>query len=77
AVATSWAEVVAALEGTRIFRLSTVRADGRPHVCPLPAMWLDGRLFFVTGLEEQKARNLARDPRCVLSTGTDDYRRGL
>lgn len=77
AVATSWAEVVAALEGTRIFRLSTVRADGRPHVCPLPAMWLDGRLFFVTGLEEQKARNLARDPRCVLSTGTDEYRRGL
>lgn len=77
AVATSWAEVAAALDGAEMFRLSTVRADGRPHVCPLPAMWLDGALYFVTGREEQKARNLVHDPRCVLTTGTNEYRHGL
>lgn len=77
AAATPWSEVVAVLEGAGIFWLSTVRGDGRPHVCPLPAMWHDGRLFFVTGWEEQKARNLARDPRCVLTTGSNEYVRGL
>ncbi len=46
------------LEASEIFWLSTVRRDGRPHVTPLPAMWLDGALHFCTGPEEQKAKNL-------------------
>lgn len=29
---------------TEMFWLSTVRRDGRPHVTPLPTVWLDGRL---------------------------------
>jgi nitroimidazol reductase NimA-like FMN-containing flavoprotein (pyridoxamine 5'-phosphate oxidase superfamily) len=72
-----WAEVAAALEAAEIFWLSTGRADGRPHVTPLPAMWLDGALHFCTGPAEQKARNLAAHAECVLTTGTDRYRSGL
>ena len=72
-----WPEVVAALERAEMFWLSTVRRDGRPHVTPLPAMWLDGALHFCTGPGEQKAMNLEADPRCVLTTGTDRYRSGL
>jgi len=77
AVATPWQEVVAVLEHAEIFWISTVRADGRPHVAPLPAMWLDNALHFGTGLDEQKGRNLLRNPNCILTTGNNSYRQGL
>jgi hypothetical protein len=59
--------VVALLERTEIFWISTVRADGRPHVVPLPVMWLDGALHFSTDLDEQKGRNLLRNANCILT----------
>jgi general stress protein 26 len=31
-------------------------------------VWLDGRLWFSSGLRSRKARNLAADPRCSLTT---------
>src|SRR3712207_2629362 len=68
-----WSEVVAVLESSEMFWLSTVRRDGRPHVAPLPAMWLDGKLHFCTGAHEQKAKNLEANPCCVLTTGTSSY----
>ena len=75
--AVPWADVERVLRESEMFWLSTVRRDGRPHVAPLPAMWLDGRLHFCTGGQEQKARNIAVDPRCVLTTGSSTYRAGL
>jgi general stress protein 26 len=72
-----WSDVEAAIDHAEIFWLSTVRRDGRPHVTPLPAMWLDGSLHFCTGPAEQKARNLEANPRCVLTTGSDRFRSGL
>ena len=77
ATARPWSEVAGVLSGSEMFWLSTVRRDGRPHVTPLPAIWLDGALHFCTGAEEQKARNLESDPRCVLTTGTNQFRSGL
>lgn len=77
AKARPWAEVVDVLSTSEMFWLSTVRGDGRPHVTPLPAIWLDGVLHFCTGTAEQKARNLESDPRCVLTTGTNQFRSGL
>lgn len=77
AAATPWAEVVTVLEQAEMFWISTVRPDGRPHVSPLPAVWLDGALHFSTGLEEQKGRNLTRNPNCVLTTGNNAYGQGL
>lgn len=49
--------------------LSTVRPDGRPHVTPLIAVWHRDALWFTTGPEERKAKNLERNPSCVLTTG--------
>lgn len=72
-----WAEVVDVLATSEMFWLSTVRRDGRPHVVPLPAIWHAGALHFCTGPGEQKAKNLAANPRCVLTTGTNQYRAGL
>ncbi len=77
ATARPWAEVVDVLSKSEMFWLSTVRRDGRPHVTPLPAIWLDGTLHFCAGAGEQKARNLESNPRCILTTGTNQLRSGL
>lgn len=77
AAVVAWPTVDRLLAESEMFWLSTVRRDGRPHVAPLPAMWLDGRLHFCTRAHEQKARNLAANPHCVLTTGTNTYRSGL
>lgn len=72
-----WSDVQDVIERAEIFFLSTVRSDGRPHVTPLPAIWLDGALHFCTGPTEQKARNLESNPQCILTTGTSTFLSGL
>jgi general stress protein 26 len=77
AVATSWAETCEALEAAELFWISTVRADGRPHVTPLVAVWLDGVIYFATGPTEQKALNLRGNPHVILTTGCNQWDAGL
>jgi general stress protein 26 len=74
---TPWADAEAALDGAQLSWLTTVRADGRPHVTPLVAVWLDGAVHFCTGPGEQKARNLAANPNVVLTTGCNSWQEGL
>jgi len=69
AVATPWAVTRDALRDAELFWLSTVRPDGRPHVTPLIAILLDDVLYFCTGSTERKAKNLAQNSRCILTTG--------
>jgi general stress protein 26 len=77
ASAPPWTEVAAVLTASEMFWLSTVRRDGRPHVTPLPAIWLEGTLYFCTGSLEQKTANLRASASCVLTTGSSDLRSGL
>jgi len=57
--------------GTRTGKLSTVRADGSPHVTPIWFL-LDGDdVVFNTGKESVKGRNLARDGRAALCVDDD------
>ena len=77
ATPTSWHDTVEVIESAELFWIATVRADGRPHVTPLPAIWLDGALHFSTGAGEQKAVNLRANPNVVLTTGRNDWDRGL
>jgi general stress protein 26 len=77
ATAVPWADVERVLAASEMFFLSTVRADGRPHVTPLPAIWDAGALHICTGDQEQKAKNLARQPACILATGTRALHGGL
>jgi general stress protein 26 len=77
AAAPPWAEVAGLLSGSEMFWLSTIRPDGRPHVTPLPAIWLDQTLYFCTGSQEQKTRNLHASPHCVLAAGANQFRSGL
>ena len=66
---TSWADATALLEQAKIYWLTTVRPDGRPHVTSLFAVWLDDAFYFCTGDTERKAKNLARSAHCVVTTG--------
>ena len=77
ATATSWDETSKALETAGLFWISTVRADGRPHVSPLVAVWADDVLYFCTGDAEQKAINLGANPHVVLTTGCNRWDEGL
>lgn len=74
---TSWDEGREALEQAEIFWITTVRPDGRPHVTPLVAVWHEGALYFCTGPEERKGRNLAENPQVVLTTGSNSFDDGL
>jgi general stress protein 26 len=77
ATVTQWPETQRALEAAQLFWITTVRADGRPHVTPLVAVYLDGALYFSTGAEEQKRINLQTNPHVALTTGCNDWSRGL
>ena len=75
--ATPWPDALAALEHAELYWLTTVRADGRPHVTPLIGVAHDGAMHFCTGLREQKAHNLAANPQVALTTGTNTWAQGL
>ncbi|MBV8304806.1 MAG: pyridoxamine 5'-phosphate oxidase family protein [Acidimicrobiia bacterium] len=73
----SWEDTRQVLAESELFWLTTVRADGRPHVTPLVAVWLDDALYFTTGADEQKAHNMRANPHVVLTTGCNGWDRGL
>ena len=74
---TSWNDTVRAVEASELFWITTVRADGRPHVSPLVAVWLDDAIHFSTGAGEQKAVNLRTNPHVILTTGCNLWDRGV
>src|SRR5690348_3306694 len=47
--------------------VGTVRPDGRPHAARIGAAWHDGAVYFQTGAQTRKARNLAANPACTVS----------
>jgi hypothetical protein len=58
----SWGEQI--LRDSHNYWVATARADGRPHLMPVWAVWHDGALWFSTGGESRKARNLALRAEC-------------
>ena len=77
AVPTPWAVTVAALERAELYWITTVRPNGRPHVTPLVGVADDGAVYFCTGLEEQKARNLEQNEHVAITTGNNTWASGL
>jgi Pyridoxamine 5'-phosphate oxidase len=75
--ATAWADSARVLEDAELYWLTTVRADGRPHVTPLIGVVVDGVPHFCTGLREQKARNLAGRADVAVTTGNNTWAQGL
>lgn len=77
ASATPWPDARSRLETAELYWLTTVRPDGRPHVTPLVGVWLDGAFYFCTGADERKAKNLTRNPHCLITTGSNALNEGL
>jgi hypothetical protein len=67
-----WTEAERRLTVAHDYWCATVRPDGRPHVMPVWGVWLDGQVWFSSGMRSRKARNLVAEPRCTLTT--DDAR---
>ncbi len=74
---TAWKQARERFAGAEIYWISTVRPGGRPNVTPLISVWLDDAAYFCTGPGEQKAKNIARNPHCVLTTGCNALDEGL
>lgn len=67
---TPWAKARGQLTTAKCYWLSTVRPSARPHVATIAAIWMDDALHFTTGTEERKAKNLAKNSRCAITTGS-------
>jgi Pyridoxamine 5'-phosphate oxidase len=69
-----WAEQ--RLKKSHNYWISTITADGpkppKPHTMIIWALWQDGALIFSTGSKSRKARNLERNPNCVICTEDAD-----
>src|SRR6476661_10829025 len=74
--ATPWVQAREVLETAQLSWITTVRTDGRPHVTPLVAVWLDDTLYFTTGATEQKGHNLDANPHVVVTTGCNRWDEG-
>jgi len=61
-----WAEKT--LTESREYWIVTVRSDGRPHAMIIWGLWFEGAFWFGTGSKTQKARNLAKNPNCIVGT---------
>src|ERR1700730_16913444 len=71
-----WSRALKQLEGRSAgtYWLATMNPGGRPHVAGVGALWVDGKIYFVSGTRTRKSRNLAANPSCAVSlslTGID------
>jgi Pyridoxamine 5'-phosphate oxidase len=57
------------LEAGRVehFWLATTGRDGSPHLAGIGARWFDDQLWFVSGGDTHKSRNLERRPDCAIA----------
>lgn len=74
---TPWIDGLVHLRNAELFWVSTVRPDGRPHVTPAVGVWVDDALYFSSGPEEQKSKNLAANPHCAVTTGCNKWDDGF
>lgn len=63
----SWADVQTRIADAGDYLLATTDRDGRPHVVPVLAVWLDGTVCFATFRQSRKTRNLERHKGCSVT----------
>jgi PPOX class probable F420-dependent enzyme len=59
--------IVKLLAGERVCRVATAGEDGRPHVVPVCHVLADGRIYFGSGRESTKVRNLQTNPHLAVA----------
>jgi pyridoxamine 5'-phosphate oxidase-like protein len=53
--------------------LTTINADGSPHVMPVGIVRVDATWYFSSGPGTRKSGNMIRDSRCVVSVATEPF----
>ena len=66
------AKVRERLEAHKHLTIATVRRDGSPRISGTEVQFEDGELWIGSMLDALKARDLQRDPRFALHSGSDD-----
>ncbi len=74
---TSWPDALRTLAEAELYWLTTVQMSGRPLVTPLIGVLDENAVHFVTGFDEQKARNLEHNPQVAVTTGQNAWAGGL
>lgn len=69
----SWSYVSDRMAQAKVYWVSTVSSDGRPHATPVDGVWLDDRLYFGGSPKTRRHRNLAINPAaCIhLESGSE------
>jgi hypothetical protein len=63
-----WSLAVQRLTVSHDYWVATTWPDRPPHVMPVWGIWLDDAVWFSCSLRSRKARNLARDASCTVTT---------
>jgi PPOX class probable F420-dependent enzyme len=63
-----WAWAEERLVSSRNYWVVSLWPDGRPHSMPVWGVWDGDAVWFSSSGRSRKARNLAADPRCVVTT---------
>jgi hypothetical protein len=61
-----WQEVHQRFAAERWYWVATTGGDGRPHVRPVLAVWVDGKVCSTTSPGARKGRNLQARPECSM-----------
>jgi hypothetical protein len=62
-----WEEAVRLFAGERWYWVATTGDEGRPHLRPVLAVYLDERIYSTTSPAARKGRNLTRRPSAALA----------
>ncbi len=62
-----WPATARRLATSRNYWVATVWPDGRPHLWPVWAVWLDEALWFCASLRSRKIRNVQHNPQVVIT----------
>jgi hypothetical protein len=66
--ALTWADVRTRLSDSEDCLLATSGAGGRVHMVPVLGVWLEGAVCFSTGRQTRKARDLAENDNCAITS---------
>lgn len=64
----AWSWAAERLTDSHDYFLATVRPDGRPHMMPVWGVWSGSSLWFSSGADSRKARNIAGTAAVVVAT---------
>ena len=67
-----WKWALERLERSHNYWIATTRPGGQPHVMVVWAVWLEEAIWFSTGPNTRKVKNLSVNPNCVVCTENAD-----